>query len=772
MFDYLVTIKGMMIMLKNPICISALVIPLLILSGCGGGGSKTPAKGSETPSSSSAASSSFVRSSSSVNSSAVSSVVTSSSIVASSVVSSALSSNSFASSQLSSVASSISSANSSAANNIVAKKISGIVELKDVDGSEVDITDSASISITISLLNDKDEVVDSKSLSALNSLAQLNDSLPFNGEVSGVNGKFLVVHISKEGFTDYARRFDVASELNIKATLSQVPSQEINATTAVTVSGKAVNGFNFSVTDKGEPVESGNDNGVADLTVSIPKSALPEGTTSIDVKMQAFNPNDVKDAEYFPGAYADSQGNKLLSVAFNYTDITTNTGVSLKKMAAASKNNAAGLQKISMQKDGNDPIVINRKIPAESCVSLKQLGDSSKELAGFQVPVYTYNPGNGLWDLIGQGTLYSEDGSLVADSFKDFDCASTSYVLEVNVTNEIFISNWWNLDYPLVFSQPVKMCADIQLVDEASTPVSNSFLFVHDDDDTRSFSSETYVTDEKGIVHIETFSLDSAALDNSAELVLYSKNYLTGISKPITLSTSCAVSSPTVVKVALPAMCKIEGKIKDVASQPVADAFVYAQNFTSVDTLVMPAFSTTDASGKYSLDVLCNQEYSVFEYLSLLMSGMTNESTANFNATVNNSVNGKEVADNGKKAVMQDLIADYSKPFGYVFSDTEEPGKLTVGFIYAGNAYPLTYSFDVMDVSTNKVYGHFSGTLTKNDLLPEYQDQFPFPVGAVEITNTIAPTSESIILSVKGEISDSAGKKGVTMGFIFPVDDQ
>jgi hypothetical protein len=299
--------------------------------------------------------------------------------------------------------------------------------------------------------------VATSSLPLLDSVIELDDSLPFAGELQGTGARYLVVNISSPGFTDYARRFDLEEELNLRATLTQLPVETIPQSQVTTISGASVSGFNFSV-DGGAPQNSAGQSGVPELSVSIPQSALPVGTSSIDVQMQAFNPNDPQEAEYFPGAYEDSAGNKLLSVAFNYTEVTTDNGTSLKALAQKSRvlrQKTSGNSRTLAQAAAEtlEPVIINRKVPAESCAALKQMGDSSSELPGFQVPVYTYNSESGLWDLLGQGTLYSGDGTQVASNFTAFDCDSTDYVVEIKVTNEIFLSNWWNLDYPLVFNQ-------------------------------------------------------------------------------------------------------------------------------------------------------------------------------------------------------------------------------------------------------------------------------------------------------------------------------
>jgi hypothetical protein len=723
---------------------AASVLLILSLTACGGGSSKTERDNS--PGVTSTSSSSSLLSSNSSLTSSMSSAITSSSII------------------------STSSSSSSSSVTVLSAKVSGTVELRDAGGEIMDIENPDAVVVNVALLNSEDQEVASNSFSLLDPVLQLDDSLPFAGEVKGDNASYLVVTVSAPGFTDYARRFELQEELNLRATLSQLPVETIPPSQITTVSGTSVSGFNFSV-DGGAPQNAAGQTGVPELTVSIPQSALPAGTSSLDVQMRAFNPNNPDEAEYFPGAYEDSAGNKLLSVAFNYTDITTNTGASLQKLAqktrALRQKTSASTQAQVAAEAQAEPVIINRKVPNESCAALKQLGDSSSELAGFQVPVYTYNPDTGLWDLLGQGTLYSADGTPVASDFTAFDCNSTAYVVEIKVTNEIFLSNWWNLDYPLVFNQPVKLCADLQLLDEANQPITGGYIYVSDDDDDRSISAETFTTDEQGNVRIEVYALDGNAVDTSAQLVLYSKNMFTSVTLPITLSTSCP-AQVQVVKAAVPSLCKVQGRVLDQDGKPMADAVVLAGNLVEVEEQLTPALGVSDAQGFYQLDVACDRNYQVFEYLSLLMNYLEPQwlnNTHNFN--VNGTVAASEVTDNGTTASLQDLMADHSKPLAYVFNEDEDPTKLRLQFLYAGEAYPLSYEFDVLNLQTNQVIGHFSGSLTKDDLEPvNSEDYFLLPAGSVLINNTLPNPDEFTLWSVKGTITSSDGKQGNVIGFI------
>lgn len=658
-----------------------------------------------------------------------------------------------------------SSASSSVVTAVKSAKISGVVQIQDRNGNKLEIDNPDTVKVKVSLLADDDQVVASETLPLLDTPLQLDQSLPFVGEVSGDNARYLVVNISSPGYTDYARRFDLQEQLEVRASLSQLPVATIPASQKTTISGAVVQGFNFSV-DDGVPTNAGGQNSVPELTVSIPQSALPAGTTSVDVKMQAFNPNNPAEAEYFPGAYQDSAGNKLLSVAFNYTDVTTNTGASLKKLAQKSR---ALRQKTSanVQAEVAEPVIINRKVPTESCPALKQMGDSSASLDGFQVPVYTYNPDSGLWDLLGQGTLFKSDGSLVPSGFTAFDCDGTEYVVEIKVTNDIFLSNWWNLDYPLVFNQPVKLCAYVQLQDEAGVPFTGSYVYVHDDDESRSFSAESFIADDQGRVQIELYSLDSNAVDASATLTLYNKNLLTTVSVPLTLSTTCNAQQPVVIKTKVPSLCKLSGNVLDSDNKAVNKTIVIASNLENTES-ALPAYGFTDDQGNYQLDVSCGTEYHVFEYFTYLLNYTDSPWLSDSNlANVNGTVSGIELSDNGKTANLKNIIADRTKPFAYVFNDEENANKLNLQFFYPGNSYPLTYVFDVLDVQTNAVIRHFTGMVTEGDLTVWADGGFwSVPVGRVLIDNTLPIPSEFAVWSVKGTITDSKGKQGNLVGFV------
>lgn len=730
------------------------------LSACGG--SDSPAK-QEPPTTSSVPA---------VSSSSASSVVSSASS-RSSVVS-------YSSTQ-SVTSSSVNSSQSSATIAKLSTLISGSVYLKDSNGESVDL-DTDTVNVTLSLLNADGNVIAASSPQLIDSLAGVQDKgVPFTAELSGAGAEIVVVNITTPGYSDFARRFEFSKDINVTATLNELQEISLEPTELTSISGKVLDGFNVSVTNSNgeQDIVSGEADDIADLSVSIPQSALPSGTTSLDVQMQAFNPNDPEDAQSFPGAYEDSTGNKLLSVAFNYTDVKTDTGVSLQKIAQKTRSERLKLQKQSgktitplqyakqvSQKTGKalEPVIINRKIPFESCVSLSQLGDANTTQAGFQVPVYTYNPTSGLWDLLGYGTLFNEAGALVPADQNIFDCDLNSYVLEIEATNEIFLSNWWNLDYPLVFQQPVKLCANIELHDEGNKPVVGSIVFVTDNDNSRSLSAETFVSDENGRIHIEVISLDNGADLSASGQVFHASFYSASTTVPITLSTTCNLSAPPVViPVEVPELCKAQGHVVDTAGIPLANRYVIAGDFANTNQTLFPAFAVTDAAGSYDLSLQCKQNYQVFDWLSAVFSG-TNWQTS-FVTNVNSSVEASEISDNGKTAVLKNLVADASKPIAYVTNTEDSQTQLSLLVMYGGNDFPLTYSFSLLD-SSSKVVGQYSGKLVATDF-KNADGEFPFPYLELTINHNLPVATDFVAYSVSGDITNSKGDKTTILGGVY-----
>ncbi len=721
-------------------------LPLIAaLSACGGGG------GSDDPqvSSSSSSQSSVVQSSSS------SSVVSSSSSSSSSQT---------VSSSLSSVAS---SSSSSATGNELTVSVSGNLLVKDEDGEIDEGAEDEDISISLSLLDDNQLVLKSNDSEVVSGE---DGRFGFSDQVSAANAKFVVVHISKPGYTDFARRFDVEEKIELQAEISELPTTFVEVAEAETISGEVVNGFNFSVTDNllGE-----SDSGYGkELSVFIPQSALPEGTEEIEVQMKAYDPTDPEEAAYFPGAYEDSDGNKLLSIAFNYTEVKTDQGVSLQQVARQARQERIAAQKAGrLQKtQASEPVIINRMIPTESCRALATMGDSDSNTAGFQIPVYTYNPNSGLWDLLGQGSVFNEDGELLASNFTDFDCDSVDYMLEIKVTNEIFISNWWNLDYPLVFEQPVTLCAKVKLLDQGNSPLAGTYVYAFDDDENRSFSASGFVADVEGVATISLVKLNSNDPDSSVTLSTWSPVDGSMLEKTIELSTeACMESAPVIpVQLSIPSRCEVKGTLVDKNANPLPNGLMLAlaDNDDLSETNYATEFAFTDEQGKYSLSLFCEQNYKLADYVTWVsnIDFATGEQSSLPNVNVNATTGTDEISDDGKLVQFKNLVSA-PKPWGMIFNVEGSSEFLEANIYYSGEDFPLTYSFDLIDADTETVIKHFEGSVTE----AEFTEDGDFSFANIQIRHGIElpPETQYLSYQISGEIKDAKDIKGKLWGIFF-----
>lgn len=733
-------------MLIKHIMKPALLFSLLSLGACGGGSGSGKQESSLSSSSKSTVSSSL---SSSTISSSQSSISSSSVLISSS-------------SSTQPGSSSISSAVAAAS-----VKVSGNLSIKDENGVVQNDSGTDDISVEISLLNEQQDVIKSNRSQLLGSVGLDGSRHGFSDQLSASGAAFVVVHIAKPGYTDFARRFEFAETIELSAELLELPEARISAAEAQTISGVTVNGFNVSVSDNSLG-ETGNALG-EELSVFIPQSALPAGTDSLNVRMKAYDPTQPEEAAFFPGAYEDSDGNKLLSIAFNYADITTDTGVSLRQVAQKTRSERIKAQKSGRQQktQAADPVVINRLVPEESCNSLAVMGDSDKSLDGFQIPVYTYNPTSGLWDLLGQGSLFDEAGQIIPADFKSFACSSVSYTLEIKVTNEIFISNWWNLDYPLVFEEPQTVCANLKLLDEGGLPLVGAYAYVSDDDNDRSFSASSFVTDAQGQLKVSLVRLNNDDTDSSANLSVYSVVDGTLLQKPIELSTAaCANTAPVVpVTLSIPARCTLEGKLLNPDSAPFSDGLIIAYPENGDEFIYSGSYAYTKADGTYAMNLFCAQDYRILDYTSWVSEylsdpGLTKQPLAN----VNNIKGADEIVDDGKKVQFKDLTVSL-KPWGFVYVAGDDNSLLEIDLYYSGKNFPVVYSFDVIDTRTSQVIKHFEGTVEEN----AFESFGAMRSATVSIKHEvpIPPANEYLYYSIKGEVIDGKNTKGVLQGWIF-----
>ena len=102
---------------------------------------------------------------------------------------------------------------------------------------------------------------------------------------------------------------------------------------------------------------------------------------------------------------------------------------------------------------------------------------------------------------------------------------------------------------------------------------------------------------------------------------------------------------------------------------------------------------------------------------------------------------------------------------------SQDQGQIELNFTYQGSAYPLTYSFDAMDSTSDKALAHFTGTITQADITAGADADFFFlTTGVVRFPNTLVWPKGYTIVTVKGEIKDAAGLTSELWGFLFNTD--
>jgi len=585
------------------------------------------------------------------------------------------------------------------------------------------------IAATLTLLNSADEPI-----ASLQPAASTNGSGAYalSGTLSGQNAVALLVHIEHQGFTSFARRVPIEANVYMQARLSALAETQVAQSNATSISGATTNGFTLQVNDEGNDAPA--------MSISIPASSLPAGTQSLSAAIKTYDPTDPNDAQYFPGSYADSTGNGLVSVAFNFTEVKTSGGESLKALAQQAQ--------IARQAPGAigfaappEPVIINRTIPTNSCATLEKLGDANAELAGFQIPVYTYNPRSGLWDLLGYGTVYTEAGVAVASGATDLNCGSQTYVLEIKVTNEIFLSDWWNLDYPLQFAEPKKRCASLHVVNEAAEPLAGVYGLITGDGD---FSNAYFVSDENGNARVEV-DVFSDTVSNANYIVWGNA----GGQGPLTLTETCPATQVHTIVIKRPQLCKIKGKI-EIANKPYGNIAVWAASTEAVFTEYFFAIGATDATGMYSLDVACDSTYNVQVVLA---------ETANYpSIRVDNTVGANELTDDGKQVYVKTINLT-QPPYPttlYIGGYIAESQQGALMFIGLDAAFPIQYNLQLKNTLTNQVFTSANGRLDFDaDLLGEESNTLYVRIGNLRVPVVLPEDLTNVV--VTGSFTDAFG---------------
>lgn len=579
-----------------------------------------------------------------------------------------------------------------------------------------------SIDATLILLNKADEPVARIKPTVTADISQASVSI--KGELSGLDAVNVVVDIRHPGFTSFARRVPIESAIYMQARLSALSETIVTQSTTASISGAVTNGFTVQIKDEFTDK--------ATMSISIPASSLPAGTQSVSAAVKTYDPNNTDDAQFFPGSYADSTGNGLVSVAFNYTEVKTDAGDSLQALALQSQRERQATGAVAFAAVA-EPVIINRTIPDSSCTTLKKLGDSNAELPGFQIPVYTYNPNSGLWDLLGHGSVFTQAGTAITEDPNSINCVEIIYVLEIKVTNEIFLRQWWNLDYPLVSTEPKRYCAVLQVVNEAQEPLAGAYGLI---EGAGNFASSYFVSDINGRANIsvDVFSGDVSAVNYVVWDALDGKG-------SVTLSSSCSALVPQPIIVKRPQICKINGKV--AVGNRFYPGVIVEGNISQDQVFPFSGYSyvygATNEEGIYSIDVACGINY------QLIVGAPQDRNFPSVN--VDNSVGADETSDDGNIAWVDTI----DMPFPTAVYLPENPrsstdGKLT--FVGAYDAFPITYNLKIRNRVTGQEFASVNGSLEAD---PSFS--WHFNPDWLDLASGLYEVKQNLIKKASGQVT-------------------
>jgi len=517
----------------------------------------------------------------------------------------------------------------------------------------------------------------------------------FNAKLDlSTGGGYVVITVKREGFADYSKRidFEKPSDINLRAVLEQVATAIASRSDAVFTAstGEKVIKFGLFKTAKGQKVvKVGKDVEIRKqegeqptLEITIPADSIPPDVNTLVAKLQTFNP--VEDANKFPGQYRDKKGNTLVSLGFDYINITDDRGQNLGALTTQA------IRQGKLKKAQTSFTTIKRWINSNSCNNLlkdyctgattddplcNNLIQDDKN--GFNLPIYTYDPYTGLWEMLGIGTLLdtndnvliistdlTDDGKINEKDYQKWCSDNNGAYTRILVSNENFIANYWNLDYPLIFEKPKELCIIKTFKDDAGNPIEGLWTYLYDDDSTWSFSSAWGSTDSDGKVKLSTVLTDSTDTDRDAKISFSNPFDWSWQEETVTLgeSPNCTQTTTTITK---PKMCKVEGYVKDEQNNGVANQYVYAYGVSTWDY----RYAYTDSNGKFSMDVKCSTDYNLY-------TGWSWEVSRVFN--VNNTLDSNnESSDDGNKVTLKDIVLQNQAPYVY--------GWLSSTSIYTGN---------------------------------------------------------------------------------------
>ncbi len=454
-----------------------------------------------------------------------------------------------------------------------------------------------------------------------------------NGEFSSQikldkNGGYIVVNITKDGFSDWSKRvdFDKPQDITVNAVLTPIQSQSVipinDSTITISSTGqKVIKIALIKRSDGRKIIATGNQiralNGIPEFSMEIPRVAIPSNIKALKVGLSSFDPEE--DADKFPGDYVDENGNRLISLGFNFVSITDENGnpVFRRNNPSASQTTTYRITRwigVNVCDNLQGDFCTGGQNDPQICQSLTQ-----DEINGYNVPFYRYNDTTGTWELLGVGTIdLNGDGQIDSNDAvgSNFDAVQTcqnngGFNTIIVITNPDF--RYCNLDYPVV-NPPVELCIIKTFKNTNNQPFTMVNAWIEDDDDNQSFMyTSGGFSDQNGTIKFTTWNIANDG-DTTANIVFQypitvEEDKIILVRKKEQVNLGTPDNCPTVENIIdlTEKPCKVEGTIRYEDGSPVQNTPVY---ITDEETFYTTA--TTDNNGHFEATVVCETELDVY----------------------------------------------------------------------------------------------------------------------------------------------------------------
>jgi hypothetical protein len=397
------------------------------------------------------------------------------------------------------------------------------------------------------------------------------------------------------GTTDSEGNFSITAPVEVGTRTTVSFEEDGYATQLVTVdinSLNAVTGVDATLSQLRTLNDTGDRWQDRGNTVSVSNIDIDSGSA------RAFNP--VTESDRFPGEFADSQGNMLLSGVFAAFDLRDSNGRAVRTVSES------------------NPATVRMKIPRDTWGVLKDVDTSTADV--IDVPMYYFDEETGEWVRDGSGTLEDGEGTTIdAATLATITSSPPTYTGSVYAKSQATHFSYWNVDYPV----ETHACVSGTITDANGDPVAGARVTISGLSYTG--TSSTIITGADGGFCVDVMRNEDAGEDldgdgttgETQELSLtvasggnlYRLESFTLEDGQGSCPTGCMtqdfqLTAATQIQVAC---CSLAGTIYDPNNNPLVGAYVYAFDEDVLDAIgsvcseASAYFGTSDSGGQYEL---------------------------------------------------------------------------------------------------------------------------------------------------------------------------